>query len=62
MSWTAPTESDLIATLSHREADLWRQSRGGAADPVAPLLARAAELCRAHIRAGGKSAYRPSPG
>jgi hypothetical protein len=59
MAWTAPSETDLLATLSAREADLYRQSRGGGPDPVPALLARAAGLCRAHVRAGGKCALGP---
>ena len=54
-NWIKPTETDLAANLSQGEIDAFR--RDGAldgSDPVAPLLARTAELVRTYVAGGGR--------
>lgn len=60
--WRALDEADLVATLSAKEVDAYRKSAGtlpGAADPVADLLSRTAQMVRSYVRAGGRVALSP---
>lgn len=62
MSWRKPTEDDLVATLSQREAEAFSRSASFAAEPVAILLVRTAEWARGYIRRNGSVTLCPDGG
>lgn len=62
MAWTKPTEQDLAGTLSQREIDSYRVSpaASGASDPVADVVAAAADLARGYCRSNGNLRLGPA--
>lgn len=61
--WRELTESDLAASISQKEMDVFRQSAGAdGSDPIADLLARTAEMARGFCRANRSVRVAPDPG
>lgn len=60
MAWRAPTEDDVIATISVAELNAYKQSANWEQDPVDILCKRAASMVRDALRTNGNVRLSPN--